>query len=98
MKNKTTILDRHARLVDDIEKLKLSDLLFVVLFYAKITDQINWNWFFVFLPLIYRGILFLFFFMREGYLRGRLVKAELKAKEELKKEAIKFAEGVKGEE
>ena len=36
--------------------------------------------------------------MREGYLRGRLVKAELKAKEELKKEAIKFAEGLKGEE
>ena len=70
MKNKTTILDRHARLVEDIEKLKLSDLLFVVLFYAKITDQINWNWFFVFFAInLQRNFIFILFHERRIFER-----------------------------
>lgn len=70
-------LDKQAIFFTDRERVRFTELLFLVFLHLKLTSEIDWSWWFVLLPLIIQYFFSFVYWLREFQIRARMAKEVL---------------------
>jgi Transmembrane Fragile-X-F protein len=77
MKKISKKLDQQALFFTDRERIRFTELLFLVFLHLKLTGEIEWSWWFVSLPLAIQYFVSLLFWYREYQIRTKMAKEEI---------------------